>query len=1371
MPAPTHLPEPPLAHFDLIKNNLPRWLITSPAHKRLALQAVEPGAALPPNDLTPAQHQALNRAHEAHWQSHNHIETLLKDLQDIHAFARPRLIKALQATYNIDPTPDLQRTFINLRAPLKAPMINLNTGGVHISSVSMLDAALHNFEAFEAHTDAHTAESGFITQPDDLGRYTLLHELNQQLPVAGFIALCRTVDIGGQYKAHLEEHLAVGDTTKELHLKTALRQSFRTAFEAAMHYALAHKAITRGTFDSLSSLGQTPGWTSAPPAPLYPYSLRLFDTPLTGILLFCGTPDAAPNQAEIVAYLPDDPYQPLKRYTSLSAFLSALALNLRDDRYRQFFSRFVDHAQLGTFFAALNNALYRTQTDPAQVPEGRPEDHPPDIRITAIAEPVLPFALHPVAEDYSHYLYREKRRKILVDAASIAVPTDTQDRKTRREHKARLKALGLNVLMAVEFVAAPFVPVVGQLVLLQMAYQVLDDTYEGIRDWTQGKTLEAWNHLFGVVETVVQTAALGIGAAVVKAAQTLKPSPFIEGLQPVTLPTDETRLWKPDLTPYAHTEPLPLDLEPNDAVLLAQGNQQFLRLDDTLYRVEQAPRTGHYHIKHPTRPQAYAPRLQHNGLGAWTAETEQPLAWSDVQLFKRLSPTHAEFSDTHISRILEITQTDAGVLRQIHAESLPMPGLLADTAQRLRIDQDIQRFIQQMESADLATRRLADPQTQLQLLTSPDLWPDSQALQIVGEQGQVLSEYPAAPASTPRIRLSETQLRAGDWQSSLLLALDDATAWQLIGLSSASGQPLPDLPTRVSLLCNRLARAARNKRIELFTSRYATLEQRANQEVMLLQKTVPGLPTPAAQELIWHANGDELLALLNHRSVPARLLEEARLLQAQSRVNRAYEGLFLNTAITPDSEWLTLKTLETLPGWPRDVRLEIRTGTVDGPLRNALGDDNAPIRRVLLASNNRYSAWEAQHLKLHDADDFYSAVLHALPDTAHQTLGLPETGQSTALRDAVRQQPLLPRLPVSLYLEQPRVAEGFISPMRLARGRITYPLLGADAPQSPQPTLDQLARRLYPTISLNERARILAALPSNEIMARRALADLERELQRMRADLIDWISRTPLIDPETGLLLDAHVQAARIRDRRSISRTIMSCWRRQTAFDNHYADPARDGFELATPPAITHEMPHLEADFSHVTYMVLNGQGVVTGVNGFLQRFPKLRYLNLYDFALEHLPESISAMPNLTEIDLKNTHLSLTQTSAEIVSGLEKLEFLDLDNNPLTHAPTFSNMPDLKYLYLRNTSLTEFPASLLNLSELDVVDLRDNLIVTIPTDVLEAPLEVTSSLKLQGNPLSEESLDLLRRYYLQTGINMGTITDGLQPIGLPEPEV
>lgn len=1371
MPSPTRLSDPPLAHFDLIKKNLPRWLMTSPAHKRLTLHAVDPGAAPLPDDLAPAQREALYRAHEAHWQSHGHIETLFKDLLDIHAFARPRLIKALQDTYSIDPALDLQQTFINLRAPLKAPLIDLNTGAVHISTVSMLDAALHNFEAFEASTDAHTTESGFITQPDDLGRYTLLHELNQQLPVAGFIALCRTVDIGGQYKVHLEEHLAVGDTKKELRLKTALRQSFRIAFDAATHYALAHKAITRSTFESLSSLAQTRDWTSSLPVPLYPYSLRLFDTSLTGILLFCGTPDAAPAQAEIIAYLPDDPHHPLKRYASLPAFLTALAHNLRDDRYRQFFSQFVDHAQLGMFFAALNNALYRTQTDPAQVPEGRPEDYPPSIRITAIAAPVLPFTLHPVAEDYSHYLYREKRRKILADAASIAVPTDTQDRKTRREHKARLKAIGLNVLMAVEFIAAPFVPVVGQLVLLQMAYQVLDDTYEGIRDWTQGKTLEAWNHLFAVVESVVQTAALDIGTAVIKAARALKPSPFIEGLQPVTLPTGETRLWEPDLTPYAHTEPLPLGLEPNDAGLLAQGNQQFLRLDDTLYRVEQAPRTGYYHIKHPTRPPAYTPRLQHNGQGAWTAETEQPLEWSDVQLFKRLSPTHAEFSDIHISRILEITQTDADVLRQIHAESLPMPGLLADTAQRFRIDQDIQRFIQQMESADLATRRLADPQTQLQLLISPDLWPDTQVLQIVSEQGQVISEYPIAPASTPRIHLTETQLRAGDWQSSLLLALDDTTAWQLIGLSSASGQPLPDLPTRVSLLCHRLASAARNRRIELFTARYATLEQRANQEVTLLQKTVPGLPTPAAQELIWHASGDELLALLNQRSVPARLLEEARLLQAQSRVNRAYEGLFLNTAITPDSEWLTLKTLETLPGWPRDVRLEIRTDTVDGPLRNALGDDSAPIRRVLLASNNRYSAWDAQHLKLHDGDDFYSAVLHALPDTSRTALALPEAGQSTALRDAVRQQPLLPRLPVSLYFEQPRVTEGFTSPMRLAHGRMGYPLLGADAPQPPQLSLDQLARRLYPTLSLNERARILAALPDNEIMARRALADLERELQRLHADLIDWVGRTPLIDPATGLLLDAHVQAARIRDRRSISRTIMSCWHRQTAFDNHYADPARDGFELATPPTITHEMPSLEADFSHVTYMVLNGHGVVSGINNFLQRFPKLRYLNLYGFALEHLPESISAMPNLTEIDLQNTHLSLTQASAEIVAGLEKLEFLDLDNNPLTHAPTFSNMPDLKYLYLRNTGLAEFPASLLNLSELDVVDLRDNLIVTIPTDVFEAPLEVTASLNLQGNPLSEESLELLRRYYLQTGINMGTITDDLVPIGLPEPEV
>ena len=66
-------------------------------------------------------------------------------------------------------------------------------------------------------------------------------------------------------------------------------------------------------------------------------------------------------------------------------------------------------------------------------------------------------------------------------------------------------------------------------------------------------------------------------------------------------------------------------------------------------------RTQRLRIKHPSRTRAYSPRLRHNGTGAWSAETEQPLYWDDVTLFQRLSPTAARLQADQASRLLALT--------------------------------------------------------------------------------------------------------------------------------------------------------------------------------------------------------------------------------------------------------------------------------------------------------------------------------------------------------------------------------------------------------------------------------------------------------------------------------------------------------------------------------------------------------------------------------------------------------------------------------------------------------------------------------------------------------------------------------------------
>ena len=117
---------------------------------------------------------------------------------------------------------------------------------------------------------------------------------------------------------------------------------------------------------------------------------------------------------------------------------------------------------------------------------------------------------------------------------------------------------------------------------------------------------------------------------------------------------------------------------------------------------------------------------------------------------------------------------------------------------------------------------------------------------------------------------------------------------------------------------NPAARAA------LFASWYGVLQTGVSAEARLLMETFTGLPAAVAEELLAHADASELAQLRDEHKVALRLAEEARAYQQKVRLARAYEGLYLDSASTPDSDRLVLHSLETLPGWSSQVCLEVR---------------------------------------------------------------------------------------------------------------------------------------------------------------------------------------------------------------------------------------------------------------------------------------------------------------------------------------------------------------------------------------------------------------------------------------------------------------
>lgn len=83
--------------------------------------------------------------------------------------------------------------------------------------------------------------------------------------------------------------------------------------------------------------------------PMQCHELVVMSTRLTGIVVFCENLATSRVVLPVIVYIPDDPQHPVKQYASSQAFVSALVEKLRDPEYQRFFSRFVDHQDLGAF--------------------------------------------------------------------------------------------------------------------------------------------------------------------------------------------------------------------------------------------------------------------------------------------------------------------------------------------------------------------------------------------------------------------------------------------------------------------------------------------------------------------------------------------------------------------------------------------------------------------------------------------------------------------------------------------------------------------------------------------------------------------------------------------------------------------------------------------------------------------------------------------------------------------------------------------------------------------------------------------------------------------------------------------------------------
>ncbi|MBC8999031.1 hypothetical protein IAI51_21115 [Pseudomonas sp. N40(2020)] len=1302
-------------HYELISSAVDDAFKTATISRGLALAAT-PLSVEPWYTTAPAAYlEKLKVANIKAWVSQNQVDHLLEKI-DLQAFAIPLLQTKIKERHGIDV--DVKNTWLRLYMPKSTPWYALNISeGAKARDVSLLDAALHNFASGER----VAAGSDFISKPDQLGNFDI-QPIKHTMSVNQFQALCRELNLGAQYKKHLESYLLPGEPLAESVLKHKVIDSQKDALAVAAHLALIKNDIEYDAYKMLLDMAGNQTRLMLNGRRMQCCDLSMLGTRLTGVLLLMAAVRDNRGINRLIVYIPHDPDHPLKEYPSPQAFSAELARQLREDNvsvstkqsYRQFFSQFVDHQQRGHFFADLEQRLFITRYHkPTDATDQRPA-----WRKDPVPDPRLRLEHLPLAPDYWTHAYQQKLNKTLNDAREIAVSTADADSNARWAWWDNFKKIVSDIFNAALFVATPFVPGLGQVMLVYTAYQITTDVVEGLVDLAEGLWQEVGEHVTSVVSSLIQLAAFGIGSKIGDTFK-LKLSKLIEGMKPVKLPDGKPALWFPDIAPYEQKKlTLPAASKPDRQGLHQVGSANILPLQGKLYSVEKASTqtdSRTHRIKHPSRPNAYRPKIEHNDHGAWLHEAESPHDWADQTLMERLGHNVERFSPAELEQIRISSGTDTDALRQIHSDNSPPPPLLADTIKRFAAYDDVQQSSANIRDGHPipADAVWFDPIT-----TGLPGWPRERALRVyehadLSGNSRKYGNPGATDANT--LNISHADLNYGRLPERLATFLDDAESKALLGRDITPAE-------RPQALRNLLADAVLSRQGEVAERVYQAEERSSKTDMRVVRQTFPKMPLTLAEKLLSQAKPAELERIANENRLPLRLKAQARELDFEASAARAYEGFFHEQKLAPETERLTLNTLKFHTDTFADLRIEVREGSYDGPLRCSAGaDDAALVRRLIRNEYGQYEVLDANNRPLHDAGDLYQSILNALPDDKRAALAQ-QSPDGHSLKAWVMEKSASVGDRRTLLAEPPIRPVASIETENLVRG---WPWFFAEK------TPEQRVRKLFPKMNDTEVTTFIESLQSKGDSVE-AIKRLESERNELHNTLQSWRESYPgdvdnFGDPIFGTSRDYLQNGGR-----HIEERLIECFERESALFGERSNHPEQGYTLdlstdLSSPQIDRwwrdlrKRPGMKKFLDQITALKLDNAKFSANTNGLLNDFPQVRQLSARQCGLTEFSQGLGQLRQLESLDLTDNRIILNARSQEQLSGLTRLQSLTLNGNPLRQPPNVARMYRLHDLNLANTRIQSWPEGLFKVGNVDrqrprgfALDMRDCPISSLP---------------------------------------------------------